>query len=196
MSGMSPTAPAADQAVGDVSPRAAAAMAPRKWWQEKPVRFGAGILVVAAMVAPWLLLAHGTHWHLGGRDSYLDLSVRDSYWVVGLLLVPFMRAVSYRKRDLLVIGMIPIYGQYVAGLLVYRLLSLPRRDWLPRADELPLVVRLPRAGGDYVVARTWEEAEALRARWCVNPSHQHPYESWAAVPPGGCAIRAPSAAVH
>ena len=49
----------------------------------------------------------------------------------------------------------------VAGLVVSRLLSLPRRDWLPREDELPRVVRIPHGHGAYLLPPTFAEAEEL-----------------------------------
>jgi hypothetical protein len=49
-----------------------------------------------------------------------------------LLLMPFMPLVSYRKRDVLLVGLVPVVGPMVAGIMVYRLMSLPRRDWPPR----------------------------------------------------------------
>ena len=97
---------------------------------------------------------------------------------VAFLLMPFLRMVSYRKRDVLLIALVPIYGQMVAGLVVSRLMALPVRDWTPREDELPRVVRIPGGRGAYVVKRTFGEAEALRTTWCRNPRHQHPYASW------------------
>ncbi len=99
------------------------------------------------------------------------------FWV-GLLLMPFLRSVSYRKRDVLLIALVPIYGPMVVGLVVSRLMALPRRDWTPREDELPRVVRIPGGRGAYVVERTFGEAEALRTAWCRNPEHTHPYASW------------------
>ena len=48
-------------------------------------------------------------------------------------------------------------------------LDSTRRDWAPRAEELPRVVRIPGQGGAYVVERTFGEAEALRTSWCRNP---------------------------
>ena len=48
-------------------------------------------------------------------------------------------------------------------------LDATRRDWAPRAEELPRVVRIPGQGGAYVVERTFGEAEALRTSWCRNP---------------------------
>jgi hypothetical protein len=99
------------------------------------------------------------------------------FWVA-VLLMPFLRMVSYRKRDVLLIALVPIHGPMVAGLVVSRLMALPRRDWTPREDELPRVVRIPGARGAYVLAPTFGEAEALRTGWCRNPRHEHPYASW------------------
>jgi len=48
------------------------------------------------------------------------------------------------------------------------------------------VVRIPGGRGAYVTRSTFGAAEELRTRWCVNPDHQHPYESWAQARTLGC----------
>jgi hypothetical protein len=75
-------------------------------------------------------------------------------------------------------ALVPIYGPMVAALVLTRLIALPRRDWTPREDELPRVVRIPGGRGAYVLEQTFGEAEALRTEWCRNPEHSHPYASW------------------
>jgi hypothetical protein len=42
---------------------------------------------------------------------------------------------SYRHRDVM-LGILPLYGWYVACVLSWRIALLPLRDWEPRADEL------------------------------------------------------------
>ena len=148
------------------------------WWRRPPVRFVVGVLVFAGAFAfPFLLPEAG--WHVPvSRSGTLDVMPESALFWVGLLLMPFLRSVSYRKRDVLLIALVPIYGPMVVGLVVSRLMALPRRDWTPREDELPRVVRVPGGRGAYVVERTFGEAEVLRTAWCRNPEHTHPYASW------------------
>ena len=147
------------------------------WWRQPPVRFAVGVLVFAGLFAlPSRLPEAG--WHLSLGSSTLELAPENALFWVGLLLMPFLRKVSYRKRDVLLIAFVPIYGPMVAGLVVSRLIALPRRDWTPREDELPRVVRIPGGRGAYVLEQTFGEAEALRTEWCRNPEHAHPYASW------------------
>lgn len=42
---------------------------------------------------------------------------------------------SYRRRDA-VLGVVPLFGWYLAAVLSWRVALLPLRDWEPRADEL------------------------------------------------------------
>jgi hypothetical protein len=101
--------------------------------------------------------------HLG---TYLwTLDPHNLAVLAAVLLMPFLRSVSYRRRDVLLIALVPLYGALVAGLVVFRLLSLPRRTWPPRADELDRVVRIPGGRGDYVVRPTYADAEHLRTAW-------------------------------
>ena len=141
------------------------------WWQHRAVRVTAALLTLALLLAPWFVYQPQERWRVLGESvdpHHLPL-------FVGLLLLPFMRAVSYRKRDLLIIALVPLYGELVAAVLVSRLLALPRRDWTPRPDELPRVVRGPGGRGAYVLRPTFAAAEELRTEWCRNPRHEHPY---------------------
>ncbi len=177
---MTSAAPAAP--IADLS----AVLRPR-WWQHPAVRIGAGTVVTLALLAALLYVPADWHWRLGPRTGpYLLLTRTGILWAVGLLLMPFMRKVSYRKRDVLLVVLVPLYGQYLAGKLLYRLLGLPRRDWLPRPAELPGVVRIPHGYGTYLLLPSFEEAEELRTRWCVNPEHDHPYPSWESAQQAGC----------
>lgn len=151
------------------------------WWQHPAFRALAGALTTAGLLSTWFLLPAGGHWRVSMTgSSHFDLTASGIELYVGLLLMPFLRKASYRKRDIAIIVLVPVYGDIVAGLVVYRLLSLPRRDWVPRPDELPRVVRIPHGHGAYQLSRTFAEAEELRTRWCVNPEHRHPYPSWSA----------------
>jgi hypothetical protein len=147
------------------------------WWRRRPFRLVVGLAVFVLLVVPTYNLE--THWvvRLGG-GSTLDLDPRDVTAFAAVLLVPFYRRASHRKRDLLIVALMPFYGQYVAANIVSRLLALPRRDWIPRVEELPRVVRIPGGRGAYVLPSSFPDAELLRAEWCRNPEHDHPYLSW------------------
>ena len=64
----------------------------------------------------------------------------------------------------------PFYGQYAATDIVSRLVALPRRDWTPRVDELPRVVRIPGGRGACVLPPSVPAAELLRDERCRNPT--------------------------
>jgi hypothetical protein len=147
------------------------------WWRRPLVRFAVGVLVWAGLLLPAVLMPRRT-WTVSWGSFIADLTPQNIVVWAAVLLMPFLRMASYRKRDVLLIALVPIYGPMVAGLVVSRLMALPLRDWTPREDELPRVVRVPRSRGAYVVKPTFGEAEALRTKWCRNPRHQHPYASW------------------
>jgi hypothetical protein len=161
---------------------------PRQHWrQHLGVRLLALVLTAGTILVPALTVPAGVRWHvpLGGSSSYV-LDPHRLEVLVGLLLLPAMRWVSYRKRDVLIIVLVPVWGALIAGLVVYRLLALPRRTWPPRPDELPRVARIPGGRGDYVLGRTYAEAEELRTAWCINPTHRHPYADGQEAPRSGC----------
>jgi hypothetical protein len=149
------------------------------WQRSFPVRLLAGALTFAAFLSPWFVLSRDWVLHIpvDGPGS-LELTRGAVPALMALVLVPFLGQASYRKRDSFLITLVPVYGYLVAGMVVSRLIARPRRDWPPRPDELDRVVRIPGAGGDYLLMDTFSVAEELRTRWCVNPEHRHPYESW------------------
>ena len=79
---------------------------------------------------------------------------------------------------MLLVALVPVVGPMLAGISVYRLLSLPRRTWPPRPDEADRVVGVPDDPGAYLLLPTFAAAEALRTAWCDNLHHEHPYPSW------------------
>ena len=147
------------------------------WWRRPVVRFGVGVLVWAGLLLPAVLTPWRT-WTVTWGSFSAEVTPHNLVIWVAFLLMPFLRMASYRKRDVLIIALVPIYGPMLAGLVVSRLMALPRRDWTPREDELPRVVRIPGGRGAYVLEQTFGEAEALRTEWCRNPEHSHPYASW------------------
>jgi hypothetical protein len=159
-----------------------------RWWQRQWFRALAGTSVALAQFAPTFFFAEDARWVVGGGSGW-SLEVQPYHLQVwfAFLLIPFLRHVAYRKRDFLLIAIIPFYGEYLAGKVIYRLLGLPRRDWPPRPDELPRAVRIPGGRGAYLLPKTVAEAETQRAAWCINPNHQHPYATWSDTRLAGCA---------
>jgi hypothetical protein len=70
--------------------------------------------------------------------------------LVSLIFVPVLRLVSYRRRDWLVLALVPVWQWVLAWRIGYRAALLPLRDWSPRPDERLNVRRLP-AGTHWVL---------------------------------------------
>ena len=147
------------------------------WWRRPAVRCTVGLAVFAGLVVTPLVTSRHLVWNLGGGWTF-DFDPMDVTAYAAFLLLPFYRRASHRKRDLLIVVLVPFYGQFVAAKVVSRLIARPRRDWTPRVDELPRVVRIPGGRGAYVLPPSFPAAELLRAEWCRNPDHDHPYLSW------------------
>jgi len=156
------------------------------WRQLRDVRLVAGLVTMLGLMS-LMLVPDPVRWQIGSFT--LELQPWRAQLYLAVLLVPFLRQVSYRKRDALLIGLVPFWGAYLAAEIVWRLLCLPRRDWVPRYDELPRVVRIPHGRGDYLLLPTFQDAEALRSAWCVNSEHHHPYPTWTDARVAGCAGR-------
>ena len=128
---------------------------PTAWtWWRRPA-FRVGLAVFAGLVVAPLATSRHLLWHLGHGWTF-DFDPMHVTAYAAFLLLPFYRRASHRKWDLLLVVLVPFYGQFVAAKIVSRLIALPRRDWTPRVDELPRVVRIP--GGR---APTWEDAQTL-----------------------------------
>jgi hypothetical protein len=124
--------------------------------------------------------------------AYLTVSPRAVLTVaIATFFMGVMPHVSYRARDVLLL-LIPVVGLLIAVKIVMRALDLPRRDWPPRTDEIPRAVRIPHGRGNWFLARDFAEAEHYRSRWCINPEHDHPYESWELAHQIGCRGRVPA----
>jgi len=52
--------------------------------------------------------------------------------IVFFLLLPY---VSYRRRDIWIFILVPVYPIYLAAKVGWRAANLPTRDWPPRPDE-------------------------------------------------------------
>ena len=116
-------------------------------------------------------------WDLG-HGWTLDLDPRDVAGYAAFLLLPIYRRTSHRKRDLLIVALVPFYGQLVAATIVSRLIALPRRDWTPRVDELPRVVRIPGGRGAYVLPRASRRTGASAHRVVPQPRPRPSVPSW------------------
>ncbi len=160
---------AADPAVG----------ATARWRQRRSTRTVVAAVVTVSLLG-WMIASVGfvDDGRATGGQAFLLLPA--------LVLWAFLRRVSYRRRDIAILLLVPVYGQFLCGVIVSRLLALPRRDWTPRPDELPRVVRIPQGRGAYVLAPSFAQAEELRGVWCRNVRHAHPYESAAVAPLIGC----------
>ena len=159
---------------------------PPRWWQRQPVPGGVGALVAVVLLAASLFSrGHEWHWSLGlPTGASVQLTQSGLMPLVALLLMPLMPQVSYRKRDALLVGLVPLVGPMLTGILVSRLLSLPRREWPPRPDETARVVPVPGEPCAYLLMPSFGVAEALRTAWCTDPDHHHPYPSRQATRPG------------
>ncbi|RSM48542.1 hypothetical protein DMB66_46165 [Actinoplanes sp. ATCC 53533] len=90
----------------------------------------AAAVFAGAVVPGWTLGDLAEHWTGWGLLDWLI----TCGWS-GLAVFALGPYGSYRRRDVL-LGILPLYGWYVASLLSWRVALLPLRDWEPRADEL------------------------------------------------------------
>ncbi|GAA3338020.1 hypothetical protein GCM10020358_16590 [Amorphoplanes nipponensis] len=90
----------------------------------------AAAVFAGAVVPGWTLGDLAEHWTGWGL---LDWLVTCGW--CGLAVFVLGPYGSYRRRDVL-LGLLPLYGWYVASVLSWRVALLPLRDWEPRPDEL------------------------------------------------------------
>jgi hypothetical protein len=90
----------------------------------------AAAVFAGAVVPGWTLGDLVEHWTGQGLLDWLVTCC----WC-GLAVFVLGPHGSYRHRDA-VLGILPLYGWYVAGVLSWRVALLPLRDWEPRGDEL------------------------------------------------------------
>jgi hypothetical protein len=88
------------------------------------------VVFAGAVVPGWTLGDLAEHWT---GQGLLDWLVTCGW--CGLAVFALGPHGSYRRRDA-VLGMLPLYGWYVASVLSWRVALLPLRDWEPRDDEL------------------------------------------------------------
>jgi hypothetical protein len=90
----------------------------------------AAALFAAAVLPGWTLGDLAGHWTGWGLLDWLVTCACSGAAVFAL--GPYG---SYRRRDAL-LGLVPLFGWYLTGLLSWRVALLPLRDWEPRPDEL------------------------------------------------------------
>jgi len=90
----------------------------------------AAAVFAGAVVPGWTLGDLAEHWTGWGLLDWLI----TCGWS-GLAVFALGPYGSYRRRDVL-LGILPLYGWYVASVLSWRVALLPLRDWEPRTDEL------------------------------------------------------------
>ena len=106
--------------------------AERRLWR----RYAGGILAEVVLMGPVVFLADDDRLrrHVGG-GLYVNLWSALLLSVPAILFIPFLRWVSYRRRDWLFLAFVPVWAQVVAWKVGWRLAHLPTRDWPPRPDE-------------------------------------------------------------
>jgi hypothetical protein len=101
---------------------------------------GSGAVVLVAL--PQVVMPHA--WIAASGLGRFGLWRVAASALVGLLLVPVLRLVSYRRRDWLVLAFVPGWQYVLAWRIGYRAALLPVRDWTPRPDERLRARRLRR----------------------------------------------------
>ena len=107
------------------------AHAPRSRSVRRLWAVAAGGAAAAVVLVPW-----GSAFGLGRASDVVGALV------VVAVLSRALPLVSHRRRDAL-LALLPPFGIYLVALAVWRLSSLPYRDWRPRDDELPRVRVVP-----------------------------------------------------
>jgi hypothetical protein len=94
------------------------------------------MLAEVVLNGPYVFLADRERgrWHVAG-GLYLNYWSALLVTVPALLFLPFLRSVSFRRRDWMLLAAVPIWSQVVAWKVGWRLAHLPTRDWPPRPDE-------------------------------------------------------------
>ena len=109
----------------------------REGGRNRVLRFLGGLATLTLSILPTTLLpaSRDSTWP---TSTFLAFDGRDLGLVLsGLLFIPVLPLVSYRKRDWLFISFVPFYGFVVAARVGWRLVNLPTRDWPPRPGEVP-----------------------------------------------------------
>jgi hypothetical protein len=89
----------------------------------------AAAVFACAVVPGWTLGDLAERWTGHGLTDWAVTCAWSG--LIVLVLGPYG---SYRRRDA-ALGVVPLYGWYLAGVLSWRVALLPLRDWEPRDDE-------------------------------------------------------------
>jgi len=109
-----------------------------------------GLAGLAVLVLPQVVMPQA--WIVASHLEPLGVWRLAVNALVSVLFLPVLRLVSYRRRDVLVLALVPFWQLAVAWTVGYRAAYLPQRDWAPRPDERLRVHRL-RGGRHWVLAR-------------------------------------------
>jgi hypothetical protein len=109
-----------------------------------------GLAGLTVLVLPQAVMPHP--WVAASHLEPLGLWRLAVNALVSVFFLPVLRLVSYRRRDILVLALVPFWQLAVAWTVGYRAAYLPLRDWAPRPDERLRVHRI-RGGQHWVLAR-------------------------------------------
>ncbi len=118
-----------------------------------------GAAAVALLLAPQLLTPD--EWVAASHLGRFGVWRLVANALVSLIFVPLLRLVSYRRRDWVLLALVPVWQWVVAYRIGYRAAILPLHDWPPRPDERLRVRRLA-TGPEWVL--TPRPARASRIR--------------------------------
>jgi hypothetical protein len=99
------------------------------------LRLLAGSLALVISLLPFVLLPRGPYFTWPTRNFVVVGGSEVGLVIGGLLFLPFLPMVSYRRRDWLFISFVPIWGLVVAARVGSRLANLPYKDWPLRPGE-------------------------------------------------------------
>ncbi len=92
------------------------------------LRFLAGTVAVAVV-----FLSQPVGWLAGHpHGPWVDVV---NFGAPALLFLPLLPLVSYRRRDVLIMAIVPFWNAVLAAKVGWRLANLPARDWRPRPGE-------------------------------------------------------------
>jgi hypothetical protein len=99
------------------------------------LRFACGLLTLVVSTLPVMFLPSGTYF-TWPTPWFVVMGKQELGTLIGgLVFVPLLPLVSYRRRDWLFISFVPFWGFVVASRVGWRLANLPTKDWPLRPDE-------------------------------------------------------------
>jgi hypothetical protein len=114
-----------------------------------PRRLLGGLAGLAAVALPQLVMPQS--WIVASHLQAFGLWRVAASIVGSLVFLPVLPLVSYRRRDILILALVPFWQLAVAWTVGYRAAYLPLRDWDPRPDERLRVHRV-RGGRHWMLA--------------------------------------------